>query len=1044
MSSLVPSQSSRARLRLAGAASFGVVLLLGCAAAMADDQKISFNRDVRNILSDKCFQCHGPDPDTLEADLRLDSFEGATAIRSGFDRPAIVPGDANASALIERITTHDRDDIMPPPETKKQVSPAEIEIFREWIDQGAVYESHWSFLPIEKPQPPTIASADSVKNPIDNFIRARQEKAGISPAPEADAHTLVRRLHLDLTGLLPDQKTVEQFVALHAMDPDTAVNVMTDRLLNSPHHAERWARHWLDQARYADSNGYTIDGERTMWPYRDWVIRAIGDDMPFDRFTTEQIAGDLLPDPTKAQLVASAFHRNTLINQEGGTDPEQFRDEEVTDRVNTTGAVWLGLTLGCSQCHTHKFDPLTHREYYEMFAFFNSTEDVNNTGPTVEVAEGELFLFDSAPELVGQLDAATEKLAALDNAKAKSERQVVWEKQRLAENSTTTSAAWTALQAEHFGAEGGAPLAVLEDGSILAGTGETNEVYRVAYQLPAPADKEGGNAQASEIAAFRLRVLPDDSLPSKGPGLAGNGNFVLTHFEIWQGERQLLVDRVQADHSQPGHEVGRLIDGDDQTGWAINVGKGSVAGVKMNAAHEAHFILAEPAAVAPGQALRVVLRHNSSSNANYNVGRFAVDASPTAPAALQQDQLLTALRTEADKRDDAQKAAVTAAFTTGDIERKKAAADIAAIKRQLGYGPSAKVMVTRELAKPRETYLHKRGSFLDFDRELGPLSPGVPAVLPELKKADPDPAKPATRLDLAHWLTSQENPLTARVTVNRIWMRYFGTGLVETENDFGTQGSYPTHPELLDWLARRFIEDGWSMRKLHKLIVSSATYRQSSHARPELDDIDPLNLLLARQNRVRFDAEIVRDAALSASGMLTPKIGGRSVNPPQPDGIYAFTQRKPTWTTDTGPDRYRRAMYTQFYRSAPYPLLTTFDAPDFQSVCTRRPRSNTPLQSLTLANSDALFELAQALGNRLYQLENADAATRIDAAFLWCYARPASESERASVLTFFQNQQQHFEQHPDTAKKIGDTPAAAAWVTVARALMNTDEFITRE
>ena len=1030
------SSPASLRLHLVAAA---LCTLIG-APARADENTVSFNADVRTILSDKCFQCHGPDQESLEADLRLDSFAGATALREGFDRPAIVPGDADASALIERIVSHDKSELMPPPKIKKPLTAAEIEILRRWIEQGAKYEGHWAFLPIKNPQPPAIADPAKTKNPIDNFILAAQEAKGISPSPEADPYTQLRRLHLDLTGLLPPADLIEKFAAAFKKNPDGAVSVVADQLLNSPHHGERWARHWLDQARYADSNGYTIDGERTMWPYRDWVIRAVGDDMPFDQFTIEQLAGDLLPNPTKAQLVATGFHRNTLINQEGGTDDEQFRDEEVTDRTHTTGAVWLGLTVGCAQCHTHKFDPITHQEFYQLFAFFNNTEDVNNTGPTVEVAEGELFLFDSNPELSTQLDAAQTTLTALDAASAKAQRQTNWEMVRLNDLADTSSAEWSALEAETFRAQGGASMKKLDDGSLFAGVGAKNEIYEVIYRPAANATDESGDT-ATPIAALRLRVLPDAGLPKRGPGLAGNGNFVLTHFEIWQGDRQLIVERVQADHSQPGHEVGRLIDDDEQTGWAINVGKGTPSGVKMNTEHEAHFVLDEPISVAPGDNLRIVLRHNSTANSNYNIGRFAVDCSPTPPAEVQDDNLLAALRTPAAERDDAQQKLLTTAFAGADTERKKVVSEIAAIKRKLGYGPGAKAMVMRELKTPRQTFLHKRGSFLDFDKELGPLNPGVPAVLPDLDPADK--TQPATRLDLARWLVRDDNPLTARVTVNRVWMRYFGKGLVETENDFGTQGSNPTHPELLDWLARRFIEDGWSMRKLHKLIVTSATYRQSSHARPDLKEIDPLNHLLARQNRIRFDAEIVRDAALSASGLLAPKIGGRSVRPPQPDGIYAFTQRKPTWKEDQGPDRYRRAMYTQFYRSAPYPLLTTFDAPDFQSVCTHRPRSNTPLQSLTLANSAALFELAQGLGKRLLELKGDDRA-RIDAGFAWCYGRLPGESERVTVLTFFQDQLQHFQKNTDTAKKLADSPTGAAWVTVARALMNTDEFITRE
>lgn len=1030
------SSPSRFRLAILAASLWAFCSI----SSKAGESVVSFNRDVRTILSDKCFQCHGPDQESLEAGLRLDSFAGATAMRDGYDRPAIVAGDAAASALMERVTAHDKDDLMPPPKIKKPLTTAEIELLRRWIQQGAKYEDHWAFLPIQKPAPPVILKPDLAKNPIDNFIVAAQEAEGISASPEADPYTLLRRLHLDLTGLLPPADLIEKFAVAYQKNPDGAVSIVADQLLHSPHHGERWARHWLDQARYADSNGYTVDGERTMWPYRDWVIRAVGDDMPFDQFTIEQLAGDLLPNPTKAQLIATGFHRNTLINQEGGTDNEQFRDEEVIDRTHTTGAVWLGLTVGCAQCHTHKFDPITHQEFYELFAFFNNTEDVNNTGPTVEIAEGELFLFDSDPAFNADLTTAQRKLAALDTATAIAERQAVWEMVRRTELADTSSAEWSALNAENFSATGGAAMKKLDDGSLLVGVGAANETYQVIYRPTVNAVGGGGN-NITSIAALRLRVLPDDGLPNRGPGLAGNGNFVLTDFEIWQGEKQVMVKRVQADHSQPAYEVGRLIDDDPQTGWAINLGKGTPAGVKMNAEHEAHFILDQVIDLAANENLRIVLRHNSSANSHYNIGRFAVDCSPTPPAEIEDNKLLAALRTTTGKRDQAEKKLLTSAFARADTERKKVASEIAAIKRELGYGPSANAMVMRELKVPRQTFLHKRGSFLDFDKQLGPLQPGVPAALPDLKPAEP--SQPATRLDLARWLVRDDNPLTARVTVNRVWMRYFGKGLVETENDFGTQGNNPTHPELLDWLARRFMEDGWSMRKLHKLIVTSATYRQSSHARPDLAEIDPLNHLLARQNRIRFDAEIVRDAALSASGLLSTKIGGRSVRPPQPDGIYAFTQRKPTWTEDTGPDRYRRAMYTHFYRSAPYPLLTTFDAPDFQSVCTRRPRSNTPLQSLTLANSKALFELAQGLGKRLLELKG-DERARIDAGFAWCYGRHPTQSERVSVLTFFQDQLLHFQKHADTAKKLADSPTAAAWVTVARALMNTDEFITRE
>lgn len=807
-------------------------------ALLADGNRLDFNRDIRPILSDKCFQCHGPDEKTLEGDLRLDVRTSAVGAK------ALVPGSPELSEALARILSDDPDEVMPPPKTKKVVTSAEAETLRRWIAEGAEYKGHWAFEPVTAPEPP----AD--KNPIDHFVHSELASRDITPSPEADPATLIRRLSLDLTGLLPAPDRVASFLAAYGKDPDTAVAALADELLASPHYGERWGRHWLDQARYADSNGYSIDGDREMWPYRDWVIRAINEDMPFDRFTIEQLAGDLLPNATKSQLVASGFHRNTLINQEGGTDPEQFRNEEVVDRVNTTGAVWLGLTLGCAQCHTHKYDPITHREYFELFAFFNHGTDINNTGATVEVSDGEMFLRDPDPVKVKAIAEAKAALAKVNATTAK--RQAEWEK--------------------------------------------------------------------AEVA----KAAPD----------------------------------------------------------------------------------------------------------------------------TKEAPLLLALRVAPDKRTNNQKKLLTAEFNKVDTEKTAATNVLTETLSALGLGAPVNMMVMRDLPQPRETFIHLRGSFLDHDRKTGPLSPGVPAALPPLPESATAKER-ADRLDLARWLVRPDHPLTPRVTVNRVWMRYFGKGIVATENDFGMQSAFPTHPELLDWLAHDFVANGWSMKRLHKLIVTSATYRQSSHARPDLEETDPLNHLLARQNRIRVESEIVRDAALSASGQLHPKVGGPGVKPPQPEGVYAFTQNKKSWTAATGPDRYRRGLYIHFYRSAPYPLLTTFDSPDFQSVCTGRVRSNTPLQSLTLANDESLFELAQGLGARLMREVEGDDAARIRHAFLLCYSRPPAEAELNAVASFRETQVTSFRNDPAAAAEVApkgskDPAEAASWTTVARALMNTDEFITRE
>lgn len=990
--------------------------------------RIEFNRDVRPILGAYCLQCHGPDARERKAGLRLDVAAAAKA-------EVIIPGEPARSELVRRVMSTDSEERMPPPETKKQLSDAQKEILRDWIEQGAEYQDHWAFLPVKRVPPPEVKQRGWVRNEIDRFILARLERDDITPAPEADPATLLRRIYIDLVGLLPPPTAVSEFQRAFRRDADRAIAELADRLLPTYSHGERWGRHWLDQARYADSHGYTIDGDRIMWPYRDWVIRAVRDDMPFDRFTIEQLAGDLLPHPSKSQLIATGFHRNTLINQEGGTDNEQFRNEEVVDRVNTTGAVWLGLTLGCAQCHTHKFDPISQREYFQIFDFFNHGEDVNNQGPTVEVHEGELLTEDSAPALLAALDVARQTVAGLEKTKA--DRQVHWERRVRQELGGGSPVSWTPLTPVSIETARGSRLTRLADGSLLGVTGgAAREEYRIGYATEAD----------MSVAAVRLRVLPHESLPKGGPGLAGNGNFVLTRVEVWLGERELPLVAADADHAQPGFPIANVIDGKPDTGWAINIGKGSRRGMKMNARHEATFTLAETIAT-EGRKLRVVLRHEK--NNHYNIGRFAVDVAPTRPVARRSEELLAALQVAPKDRSTEQKKFLAERFATADAELKAARAELNGIRRRLGWGGAVKAMVMRDRSERRDTYVHIRGDFLRPDKQTGKLSAGVPAIFPGLERDGP-----ANRLDFAKWLVRPDNPLTARVTVNRVWMRYFGRGLVETENDFGSQGTYPTHPELLDWLAGRFMDSGWSLHALHRLIVGSATYRQSSRQRPELDGVDRRNLLLARQNRLRFDAEIIRDAALTASGLLSREVGGPSVRPPQPEGVYAFTQRKRAWNAATGDDRFRRGIYTLFYRSAPYPMMTTFDSPDFQSVCTARPRSNTPLQSLTLANDEAFFELAQGFATRLLREVEGGGSTadrRIERAFQIAYSRTPSPRELTAVRKFVERQTKRFEADPRATETVASAdaagipaPVAAAWTALCRALLNTDEFITRE
>lgn len=886
----------------------------------------SFNHDIRPILSDNCFQCHGPDDKKRDSDLRLDTFEGAVADLGGY--AAIVPGKPEQSELLKRIRSHDPDEHMPPVKAKKPaLSQAQIDTFSRWIAAGAKYQPHWAFVPVEREAVP------SDQHPVDYFIRKKLNERGLAVSPEADPHTLIRRFYLDIIGLLPPVERVDQFVAAYARDPEDAIGKLTDMLLADAHYGERWGRHWLDQARYADSDGYSVDAERQMWPYRDWVIAAFNKDMPFDQFTIDQIAGDLLPKAEKSQLVASAFHRNTLINLEGGSDPEQFRNEAAVDRVNTTSAVWLGLTLGCAQCHTHKFDPLTHHDYYSMFAFFNQGTDKNNSGATVKVTEGEF---------VSKSESAPEKDTPQN----------------------FTPSEWATLNYLTHTTDNEAQLRSVGNGALaLEGKSSPNAVFTIT-----------ATSALNEISALQLRVLTDKSLPDNGPGTAGNGNFVLTNVEVQVDGEPVKIAAAQASHSQSGYPVTDAIDRDKLSGWAINTGPGSPKGAMMNAEHEAQFIFDKPIPVA-GKTITVTMRHDR--NENYLVGKFALAVSATKPA-----------------------------LTAPQPKRENATANLL-------------VMQDLPAGKQRETFIHLRGDFLNLDKKTGPLTPGIPVIfpnkLPASREANPD------RTDLARWLIDPENPLTARVTVNRIWMHYFGKGIVETENDFGTQGSLPTHPELLDWLASEFIRSGWSQKHIHRLIVTSKTYRQSSKAREDLALKDPLNSLLSRQNRLRVDAEIVRDAALSASGMLEEKIGGPSVYPPQPAGVYSFTQTSKSWKTSTGPDRYRRAMYTKFFRSAPYPTLTTFDSPNFVTTCTSRARSNTPLQSLTMANDEAMIELAHGLGDRIKDENPADGIQR---GFQICYSRSPSEIEQKALIDYL--------------------ALGATWNDVARVLINTDEFITRE
>jgi mono/diheme cytochrome c family protein len=1000
---------------------------LAISAPLAAAEKVDFARDIRPILATHCYACHGPGKQ--ESGFRLDI--GSNLLQGGNSGPAVIAGKSSESLLIQAVSGAADVSKMPPKGPPLQ--PPQIELLKQWIDQGASLpdesaangsrrkSNHWSFQPLSHPAPPHVKQLAWVRNPIDAFILARLEAAGLEPSPEAEKATLLRRVSLDLLGLPPTVEQIEEFLSDPGRD---AYERMVDRLLGSPHYGERWARHWLDVARYADSNGYTIDGGRSIWKYRDWVITALNRDLPFDEFTIEQIAGDMLPSARTDQIIATGFHRNTLTNEEGGTDPEQFRVEAVVDRVSTTGAAFLGLTLGCARCHDHKYDPISQREFYQLFALFNNADEPSFPVPTDQQAK-------ELPALLAEIEQTEKRLADVDSTSGG--RQAEWEGKfagRLALD-------WTVLDGEAQSA-GGVSIAKLDDHSFLAsGNIPDTDVYTVTS--PTANDR---------ITAVRLEVLTHDSLPQRGPGLAKNGNFVLSEFSISSTDSQsspsvtpLALAGAWADHSGNKGAVENAIDGKPATGWNIAAAK------DLNSSRTAIFFLRDDLKAGTAAKLNFVVEQKHSEP-RYQIGRFRISVTAADRDILPLPQpVRDALAVSRESRSAEQKQALKLEYQIIDPERLPLAKQIAELKqRQLQIAAATTTtMIVRERKEPRETYIHVRGDFL---HPGAPVQADVPQVLPPISAR----AQRPDRLDFARWLVDPSNPLTPRVTVNRLWQAYFGQGLVATENDFGLQGDRPTHGELLDWLSGQLIEHGWSLKAMHRLLVTSATYRQSSRMRGDLAAADPYNKLLGRQQRLRLEAESIRDVSLAASGLLTGEIGGPGVYPPQPEGIYRFTQQVKYWGENKNADRFRRGMYTYFWRSSPYPFLKTFDAPDANVACTRRARSNTPLQALTLANDRAFFEIAQGFAAQLLAGSWVTDSERIKTAFRRCLARDPSPNELAGLTEFLASQRKRFEGAPQDAATVAppsrpgqvDPIQAATWTMLARVLLNLDEFINRE
>ena len=1053
---LPPTQFNSAATRTIAIGALAPILVCAGAAgvraegsAPARPKTVSFNRDVRPILADKCFKCHGPDAGERKGKLRLDNAKGAAAPAAS-GTAAIVAGKLDESELYQRITSTDPDERMPPPKTGKTLSAAEVGKLKTWIEEGAEYQGHWAFLAPERPPLPSVKNESWCRTPIDRFILARLEAEGLEPSPEADKVTLIRRLSLDVIGLPPAIPQVDAFTAEGCAG---AYDGLVERLLESPHYGERWGRIWLDAARYADSDGYEKDKSRQVYFYRDWVIRALNRDLPYDQFIIEQIAGDQLPGATQDQVVATGFLRNSMINEEGGVDPEQFRMESMFDRMDCVGKGILGLTIQCAQCHSHKYDPLTHDEYYGIFAFLNNADEAN---VGVYTREDEV----KKERILGEIHDVEELIKRHNPDWAA--RMAAWEKQVAGDQP-----AWVIVRPEvDEESTGGARYERLEDGSFLVqGYAPTKHTVEMSVKT-----------DVTPVTAFRLELLTDPNLPLGGPGRSIKGTGALTEFRVEakpaDGKGQPITvkfSRATADVNPPAAPleaifddqkgkkrvtgpIGFAIDGKNETAWGIDVGPG-----RRNQPRKAVFTAEKPVSFPGGTILTFHLAQNhggwnSDDNQNCNLGRFrlAITTAQTATADPVPAHVREILAIPREKRTVAQTGALFGFWRTMVPEWNGANAWIDSLWKQHPEGSTQLALSERGMRRP--THLLLRGDFLKPGKKI---EPGVPSFLNPLPSG-----APPTRLTFARWLVDRKSPTTARSLVNRVWQAYFGTGLAATSEDLGLQCDAPSHPELLDWLAVEFMENGWGLKHLHRLIVTSAVYRQSSRPTPALLARDPYNRLLARGPRSRVDAELVRDIALAASGVLDPKIGGPSVCPPAP----AFLFQPPTsygpkvWTEASGSERYRRALYTFRYRSVPYPMLQAFDAPNGDFACVRRTRSNTPLQALTTLNEPIYLECARALALRTVCEGGSTDADRLVYAFRRCLARRPSEPETAALLDLLERQARRFarpEAAPwelaanDPAKPpplpAGATPARlAAWTAVARVLLNLDETITKE
>jgi mono/diheme cytochrome c family protein len=1018
--------------------------LAGCAAAVAlqcvaPAQDQDLGRNAQTIFAESCYACHGPGQQM--GNLRLDTNAGKV----------VIPGDSANSLLMKRITG--AGGLARMPMGGAALSPEKIAAIGKWIDAGAAFPAprrHWAFVPPVRPATPATARPDWVRNPIDAFLLARLDREGLQPSPEAERSTLLRRASLDLTGLPPTPAELDAFLADSSPN---AYEKQVDRLLASPHYGERWARIWLDAARYADSNGYEKDAPRFVWFYRDWVINALNRDMPYNRFVIEQIAGDLLPNATQDQKVATGFLRNSMLNEEGGIDPEQFRMESIFDRMDAIGKGILGVTIQCAQCHNHKYDPLTQEEYYRLFAFLNNAHesDIAVYTPTEQAKRAEILR--RTDEIEAQLQ----------------RRNTNWRKRMSAwEDTLPAQPEWHTLQlAVDDISTGGERELPMKDGSMLA----------LGYAPTKHTVKFTATASLPRITAVRLELLLDPNLPDGGPGRALNGTCALTEFRVEAASpddpdhfTKIKISNASADINLPEASLDKkfddksdkrrvtgpiqfAIDERDDTAWGIDAGPG-----QRNQPRKAVFNFEKPLENTKGSIVSVYLKQdhggaNSDDNESYNLGRIrlSVTSAPDAVADPLPDAVRAILNLPRDRRTPAQEKAVFGYWRTTVPEWRAENDAIAQLWREHPEG-SKQLVLAERTEDPRQTHILRRGDFLQPDRVV---EPGVPAFLHPL----PAGALP-NRLTLAKWLVDRGSPTTARSIVNRVWQGHFGVGIVSTVENLGTQAEAPSNQELLDWLAVEFMDSGWSIKKLQRLIATSAAYRQSSNVTPELLSRDPDNRLIARGPRYRVDAEIVRDIALAASGLMNAEIGGPSVYPPAPAFLFQppASYAPKTWATSEGAERYRRALYTFRFRSVPYPALQAFDAPNGEMSCVRRARSNTPLQALTTLNEPVFVESAQALAARTLKEGGSTDRQRLAYAFRLCTARTPLPAEADVLLQFLAREDRRLADGwlgaGDLAGLKLDAPAAlppnttprqlAAWAVVARVLLNLDETITVE